>query len=174
MARPKSTNKTVHTAIRLPVGLHQQLSAAAKGSLAEEIKWRLEASMVLDSMDSRTRELVAAVAQMSSLIRDDFGPDWYDEHFVRDSFAAAIAAWLNVPVTDRDVPFGASEETAKRSRLWIRKDDDAATAGANLLRLHNLISKSNGGGNDERPVATSRKEAGPRVQTVVKKRMSDQ
>lgn len=175
MARPKSTNKTVHTAIRLPAGLHQQLSAAATGSLAEEIKSRLEASMMLDSMDAKTRDLVATVAQMASLIREDFGPDWFGERFVRDAFAEAIAAWLDVPHRDRDIPFGASEETAKRSRLWIRKDDDAVTAGVNLLRLHNLISsRSNGAVNDDRPVNTPRKNATTRIVQVAKVKDTDQ
>lgn len=175
MARPKSTNKTVHTAIRLPAGLHQQLSAAATGSLAEEIKSRLEASMIFDSMDSKTRDLVATVAQMASLIREDFGPDWFAETFVRDAFAEAIAVWLDIPNRDRDIPFGASEETAKRSRLWIRKNDDAVTAGANLVRLHNLISsRSNGRVKEDGAVDPSRKNAITRTQHVVKPKDSKQ
>jgi hypothetical protein len=140
VARPKSTSRSVHTAVRLPEELHQRLSGAGHGALAQEIKRRLEASLEWETVDPATRELIAAIVEMTTLIRKDVA-DWHSVPYLREALAQAISGWLRerVPV---EVVETRAEEAPVSNTLWARKGDTPETAGENLLRLYKMIFSS--------------------------------
>ena len=94
---------------------------------------------------------------MAALVRDDIGPDWIKDPFVLEAFGRAITDWMGVTP---DIPFGAGE-IAKRSRLWLRDGDSAEQAGANLLRLHKLVSSGNNSNDEWSPMPAFDSQALP-------------
>lgn len=137
MARPKSPEKSIHTAVRLPQDLHAQLSKAGHGALAEEIKRRLAWSFWWDELDPPTRELLSATLRMAGLIHGDTRAPWHANAYLRAAFAAAISAWLaeRVPGDANTSGANASASTSS-SAAWLRDGDTAEAAGAALLRLY--------------------------------------
>src|SRR6516165_4366870 len=83
MGRPPSPTKSIHTAVRLPPDLHERLSRAGRGALADEIKKRLEVSFWWDDMDPSTRDLLAAILHMAGLIHGDTGAAWHSNAYLR-------------------------------------------------------------------------------------------
>lgn len=138
MGRPKSTNKSVHTAIRLPESIHRRLLARTNLSLSDEIRTRLAESLNMDAVDDPSRQLFMALMHMIGIVYEEVGEDWYKHPFVVLALSEAISAWFKVDKGSRDASF-APKELARRSRLWLREGDRPEEAGANLLRLHNLV-----------------------------------
>jgi hypothetical protein len=140
MARPKSSVKSIHTAVRLPEDLHERLSQAGHGALANEIKRRLEVSLTFDEMDPATRELLDAALAMTGLITGDTGVAWHANAYLRAALAEAITTWLAERVPgDADAPSTDANASIAASATWLREGDSPKVAGEKLLGLYKLL-----------------------------------
>jgi hypothetical protein len=89
---PRDTTMT----LRLPRALHEQLTKAAKGrSVSEEIRYRLEQSLLNDWVnDPKTGELIDAVAEIARNVRPYYGK-WNESPYAFAVFKVAVDTVLS-------------------------------------------------------------------------------
>jgi hypothetical protein len=91
---------SVHTTLRIPGDLHDQLAkAAGEQGISEEIRRQLETAVALGN-DPKTRELLVAIADAADELAANYFP-WHDNRFAFDVFQSAI-----VKLLARDQPSG--------------------------------------------------------------------
>jgi hypothetical protein len=99
---PRDTTIT----LRLPRELHEHLKAAAAGrSVSEEIRSRLEQSLIRDwTSDQKTGDVVDAIANLARNVKPYFG-DWHKNPYAFGVFKAGIDTLLTkVRPTGEPIP----------------------------------------------------------------------
>lgn len=95
MGRPPSPKKKRQIPIALPSDLRSSLQdrATAGGhSLAEEIRRRLERSLIVDQCDHPTRELVVDIAQIAMEVERETSAPWHQDAAAHATMRSAVLA----------------------------------------------------------------------------------
>jgi hypothetical protein len=131
----KKRPETVQTAVRLPCQMLDRLRQSDLG-ITEGIKRGLELVFAEESLDWRTRELIALISHLESDVKNEAGGAWHDLSGAHAIFRLAILKWLARfrPEGSPAWPEG-SVEFGDRSQATIDSDDPNAIAAA-LEYLH--------------------------------------
>ena len=133
MARPKSQNRSVHTAIRLPAHIHEEIASAAEEStMAQEIKRRLDFSLRLDRLDGDSTFLVHQLLELFEVMKATGAP-WNTSPYLRDVLLSVMGLLLRAKVPGEakelsNVPRGAT--------VWLKAQAGAEESAKNLLDFH--------------------------------------
>ena len=126
--KAKGVPRDTAVALRLPRELHAQLKRVAAGrSVSEEMRSRLEQSLVLDGRDEvATRNLTEAISEVARNVKPYFG-DWNENPYAYAVFKVAIETLLSKmrPKGEPVAPSNADE--------WL-PGDTPESAGVNLAR----------------------------------------
>jgi len=96
---PALARTDIQTSLRMPKALYEQLSAAAEANghgVGEEMRQRLAASFAGEppaTFDTKTRDLLVAVARAAALLNSWFG-HWSEDPAVFRAFFRAITSVL--------------------------------------------------------------------------------
>jgi hypothetical protein len=86
--------KTVQTAMRLPIEMHERLKQSPEG-VSEEVRRRLERSFEAeDKYDLQTRELAGDIMELAAELRDQAKLAWHQHPEVHAALMAAVALYL--------------------------------------------------------------------------------
>jgi hypothetical protein len=125
--------------ISLPDDVRQPLdvaSAAAGRSLGEEIRQRLERSLMGDLVDTSTRQLTAAIARFARLLENDVAP-WHASSIAHAALANMVSMWIEAhPPTPSDLT------TAPDLGLGFSNSDDPKIIARRLYRVDQIIGKT--------------------------------
>jgi hypothetical protein len=116
--RKRNTANEFVMTMRLPSELHQRLLEAAGGrALSEEIRQRLEASLVPDPLrhgTTDTQRLLESIAWLCGTMADAYGPDW--RKVAGSVFRGAVTELLNYATDTGEPPEPRQGSTVDRLR----------------------------------------------------------
>jgi len=133
---PKGENKQRQVAVALPPETRSRLEAAAAAagrSVAEEIRRRINLTILAEEHDPETRELAADIQQLAEWVNREKGFNWHSHDKARETFIAIVKLWL-----DGLKPPASLKTHREKPRVGVSAlmwgDDDPATLARSIVR----------------------------------------
>ena len=134
--KAKGSPRDTAVGLRLPRELHAQLKRAAAGrSVSEEMRARLERSLLRDlADDAPTRALTEAISEVARNAKPYYG-DWHENPYAYAVFRIAVETVLS-----KMRPKGEAVAPSSTDDEWL-PGDTPESAGANLARATIIARK---------------------------------
>lgn len=137
MARPKSQNRSIHTAIRLPPHIHKEIAEMAEETtMATEIKRRLEFSLRLDRLEGHSHFIIKQMVEFMDLMQATGAP-WQSSPYLRDVLAQAMVQLLRVYAPGEP---GELQTVPRDAEAWLKADTPPEHAAESLVQFQMTLS----------------------------------
>jgi hypothetical protein len=120
-------DNTAEMKFRLPGDLHARIEAAASANqrnASEEVRRRLQASFgdttAAASNDPNTRELLVAISEAATDIREIYGKSWHEDPWAREALLAALRALVEIGGPSGDPQFNPAPGSRAASSEYMR------------------------------------------------------